>query len=372
MARQLLMSAELGDWLTELAAAEPTATAEVSAAVVAAMIAADPAALALVGVPALDPVDPREDGDRAYQELLEDLQQVRRGVAEVATARRRSADALAEAEGQPGDVRTQLQLRLAEAEHRERELTERSQRLQDEVDMVRIDKELAKAAYTAAEATLRVHAALADEPDADRDQQVVAAQDRLDAAAAALRQMRPPAVPAAAGLLELHADPLGRDVRLLLAVEPADTVTLLAVLDGATAIAEHRTQAIRLAGDLLTDIRAGDWPLADAEQPADAELRFPDAASYLARFCPADGDAVVRRAADLAVARTLAELRADRGISVDDLALETGISAERLQAIEHEGLGVANVHEAAAYVRALGGRLSLTVRLGESAPIQIT
>ena len=65
-------------------------------------------------------------------------------------------------------------------------------------------------------------------------------------------------------LLELRADPLGRDVRLLLAVEPADTVTLLAVLDGEDAIAEHQAQAIELAGDLLTDIRAGDWPPDDA------------------------------------------------------------------------------------------------------------
>ena len=45
-----------------------------------------------------------------------------------------------------------------------------------------------------------------------------------------------------------------------MAVEPADTVTLLAVLDGEDAITEHRAQAIELAGDLLTDIRAGDWP----------------------------------------------------------------------------------------------------------------
>ena len=55
-----------------------------------------------------------------------------------------------------------------------------------------------------------------------------------------------------------------RDVRLLFAVEPAGTVTVLAVLDGEDAIAEHRAQAIELAGELLTDIRAGDWPPADA------------------------------------------------------------------------------------------------------------
>jgi hypothetical protein len=236
-------------------------------------------------------------------------------------------------------------------------------------------KEVAKATYTAAEATLRIHAALEFEPDetgADRAEQVAAAQVRLDAAAETLRQLRQPANPAAADVLELRADALDRDVRLLMAVEPADTVTLLAALDGAAVVAEHYDQAVALASDLLSDIRAGDWPPADALGPADLEVTFADAATFLARFFPADGDAIVRRAADLAVVQTLAELRAGRGVSLDDLAVETGISAERLQAIERDGLRVARVHEATAYVRALGGRLTVTADLGESAPVELT
>ena len=104
-------------------------------------------------------------------------------------------------------------------------------------------------------------------------------------------------------VLELRADPLGRDVRLLLAVEPADAVMLLAVLDGEDAIAEHRSQAIQLAGDLLSDIRAGTWPPADAASASDLELTFADAATFLERFFPAASGAIAERAAALPAAQ---------------------------------------------------------------------
>jgi hypothetical protein len=173
-----------------------------------------------------------------------------------------------------------------------------------------------------------------------------------------------------AGLLELRADPLGRDVRLLLALEPADTVTLLAVLDGEDAITEHRVQAIRLAGDLLTDIRAGDWPPGETDDPADIEVTFADAATFLARFFPAQASAMAARAVGLATARPLAELRGSTSLA--DLSNKTGISEHRLRQIEEGGLRVAEMYEAVAYVRGLGGRLTLTAELSDSDPVQVT
>jgi hypothetical protein len=51
------------------------------------------------------------------------------------------------------------------------------------------------------------------------------------------------------------------------------------------------------------------------------------------------------------------------------MATETGIGEERLRFIEDGGLRAAEVQEAAAYVRALGGRLTLTAKIGESDPV---
>ena len=48
-------------------------------------------------------------------------------------------------------------------------------------------------------------------------------------------------------------------------------------------------------------------------------------------------------------------------MSLADLAVETGIDEERLRFIEEGGIRVAQVHEAVAYVRPLGRRLTLTV-----------
>jgi phage shock protein A len=400
MARGLRMSAELGDWLAELCRSDPASAAEVAAALMSVMTAADLVSLAMVCEAAAEPIDPREVVDDLYQSVLEALQQVRREVADASWATVGAKRLLAESEGDAqADPAVRAWLRQAwdNAKRNEAELARRSQRLQSEVDAFRTSKETAKAMYTAAEATVRVQDAIeaasfkrhgpeGDNELAAQQQAVDAAEDHLrevaaqaartlqrilDAAGpdAAINERRQPAGPVA-GLLELRADPLGRDVRFLMALEPAGTITLLAVLDGEDAIAEHRTQAIRLAGDLLTDIRAGDWPPAQAEGPADLEVTFADAATFLARFFPADSGAIARRAADLAAAQTLAALRGD--MSLADLSTETGISEQRLRDIEASGLRAAEVNEVAAYVRALGGRLTLTAKVGESAPVGLT
>jgi len=132
--------------------------------------------------------DPRETLDYSYQTQLELLQKVRRGVADVATSRKRielqmnqlqqssdkldrqARDALAAGredlardaltrksgvQGQLSDLNTQYTSLQAEEE----KLTGASQRLQAKVDAFRTRKETIKATYTAAEAQTRINEA---------------------------------------------------------------------------------------------------------------------------------------------------------------------------------------------------------------------
>jgi phage shock protein A len=130
--------------------------------------------------------DPRETLDYSYTTQLELLQKVRRGVADVATSRKRvelqmnqvqqtsdkldrqARDALAagredlarEALTRKAGVQSQLadlQTQYASLQGEEEKLTAASQRLQAKVDAFRVRKETIKATYTAAEATTRIN-----------------------------------------------------------------------------------------------------------------------------------------------------------------------------------------------------------------------
>ena len=132
--------------------------------------------------------DPRETLDYSYQRQLEMLQKVRRGVADVATSRKRvelqmnqiqqqsnklekqARDALGagredlarEALTRRSSAQTQLndlQAQYASLQAEEEKLTVASQRLQSKVDAFRTRKETIKATYTAAEAQTRINEA---------------------------------------------------------------------------------------------------------------------------------------------------------------------------------------------------------------------
>ncbi len=132
--------------------------------------------------------DPRETLDYSYQTQLELLQKVRRGVADVATSRKRvelqvnqlqqSADKLdrqardslaagredlaREALTRKAGLQSQLadlQTQYAALQGEEEKLTLASQRLQAKVDAFRTRKETIKATYTAAEAQTRINEA---------------------------------------------------------------------------------------------------------------------------------------------------------------------------------------------------------------------
>ena len=392
------MTTELGDWLAELSGSEPLTAAEVGAALVAVLQSSDLSDLVIVDRPgrSAEPVtdDPRTTVDYAYRQQLEHLQHIRRDLADAANGRRAAELALnaQQAAGADAAVIAALAERQAAAQLHEEALAQLSQRLQVEVDTFRTAKETAKARFTAAEASLRVAEAveaLGGEPDPDlaqRRAEIRAAEERLRALRypAAEKQVihhhsgraeaerpplaerpKPPAPPApqpevepVPGLLELRADPLGSDIRILFAVEPADTVMLLAVLESPEAVTEHGARAVRLAGELLTEIREEGWP-ADIDQVALA-----DSAEFRARLFPADDGSIADRAGMLAAMTSLGRLRADRQMTIDEVAARSGLPAHRVTAIERDGLRTARVHEAVALGRVLGARLELPTSPG--------
>jgi phage shock protein A len=393
------MTAELRDWLAELGESEPLTAAEVGAALVAVLESAEPAGLTIIGQPgrSAEPVaeDPREAVDDAYHRRLEELQVLRRRVAEAATARRAAEIAIRAQQDAGADARVIAALaeRLAAAQLREADVSTISQQRQLEVDTFRTAKETAKARYTAAEASLRIAEAIeaaGGEADPDLDQRredLRVAEDRLRALASAAvtrvvvrhhahrdagehspateRPEPPPPGPQRApepvpGMLELQADSLGSDIRILLATEPTDTVTLLAVLEGPDAVREDGAQAVTLAGELLTEIRDGGWPT-DLD-----EVALASAGEFLTQFFPADDGSIARRADVLAAMTPLARLRADLRLTIQEVAARSGLSAHRVAAIERDGLRSARVHEAVALARALGARLELP---GGSGPV---
>jgi phage shock protein A len=129
--------------------------------------------------------DPRETLDYSYQKQLELLQKVRRGVADVATSRKRIELQLQQLQAQADKLEDQgrkalavgredlarealtrrsgvqqqmqdLQTQYVSLQGEEEKLTLASQRLQAKVDAFRTRKETIKATYTAAEAQTRI------------------------------------------------------------------------------------------------------------------------------------------------------------------------------------------------------------------------
>ena len=134
--------------------------------------------------------DPRETLDYSYEKQLELLQKVRRGVADVATSRKRielqiqnlaqqtdklSEQAKAALAGGREDLAREaltrksglqqqiadLQVQLAQLQDQEEKLVVASQQLQAKVDAFRTKKETIKATYSAAEAQTKINEAFA-------------------------------------------------------------------------------------------------------------------------------------------------------------------------------------------------------------------
>ncbi|MFD0274247.1 PspA/IM30 family protein [Kitasatospora sp. NPDC127111] len=183
--------------------------------------------------------DPREVLDYSYEKQLDLVQKVRRGLADVATSRKRielqltqlnqsstklegqARQALAtgredlarEALSRRAAVTSQitdLQTQQASLQAEEEKLTLASQRLQEKVDAFRTRKETIKASYTAAEAQTRISEAVTgiSEEMGDVGTAMQRAQDKteqLQARAEALDELM------ASGALEDATLPAGRD-----------------------------------------------------------------------------------------------------------------------------------------------------------------
>jgi phage shock protein A len=153
--------------------------------------------------------DPRETLDYSYQRQLEMLTKVRRGVADVATSRKRvelqmnqlqqqstkledqarkalgmgREDLAREALSRKSSSQSQLndlQAQYAQLQGEEEKLTVASQRLQQKVDAFRTRKETIKATYTAAEAQTRINEAFSgiSEEMGDVGQAIQRAEDK--------------------------------------------------------------------------------------------------------------------------------------------------------------------------------------------------
>jgi phage shock protein A len=393
MAYRLRMPAEIGDWLTEVAGSQPEAAAETVAALLTLMAADGIPGPPLVTEPdRSDPVpaDPRELLDQQYQQMLEVLQHVRREVADASASRKRTEIQLS-APDLDSVLRPVLERRLAAARQLEAALMQRGQRLHHVVDRFRTDKEVAKAMATATEAQARIKdmiATLDAMPDAaeldraasesaTRLEQVLAEarrllalvqesvpnsgapdagrrsgdRDRLAAHTAAARSRSRPE----GDVLELRPDPLGSDARIFFAEEPIGTITLLTALEDTDAVIAHRDMAVELACELLEEIRDDGWPT--------DTLQIDDSTALVARFLPGRESELFRRATAFGTATTLARLREQAGLTVPELAERPELNESRVKRLELEGARGAKVEVLAAYARALGGTLRLTVDL---------
>jgi hypothetical protein len=349
----------------------------------------------MFGGSSTDPEDQLAELDYMYQRLADNLAGLSRQApgwtGQVVSRRYGPAQA-------PEDITPTVDEVMA-AETRMRELNVALQHWSTVVDEFRTSKEVIKAGYMAATGLAegqRSVLAASDTSDAERasaeaqlegaEQQkakALAALARLLARAAAIRRgLAQAAIDPAGrqatgpldlpeGLLELHADPLGSDARILFAVEPAGTITLLAVLDSAAAVHRHRDAAVDLACSLLVEIRDQGWPQPQEDAEPD-ELTFADSGAFLLRYFPDEVAAITARATVLAGARRLVGVRREHGLSASVLARRSGLSLEQVAGIELGGLRQATVADAAAYIAGLGGRLHLIADLGPGEQTEIS
>ncbi|MGI8448850.1 MAG: PspA/IM30 family protein [Streptosporangiaceae bacterium] len=421
MGYQLRMHNEIRDWLTELRVVEPELARLVGEAVLALLDAGETLGPPLV-VPLESvlrpPDDPREALDYSYQRQLEMLTKVRRGVADVATSRKRVELQVSALEQQAVKLASQRERALAAGDevlgsearsreagiqqrmselHRqihtltgqEERLTLASQRLQAKVEDFRVQKETIKATYTAAEGSQRVREAFAEmgadaseleETDVEADAasgfgfgfgSTPAAEDWLQQR---IRDLVPPFpddstdeedVPAPPGLMELR--PGAPDYLrggLLFVVEPSDTAVVVGWVDDPGRSRRDYREAIEAATARLAMAQPDD-PTAAAASPA-AFISY-DAESFLDEFFPG-GETEVEIGAGTLVARsrahTLAEARQRMRLTQAQVADRMNVRQERVSAIERAEPGATEVRTLTAYVRALGGRLEIIADVG--------
>ncbi len=417
MGFQLRMHNQIRDWLTDLRGTEPELARLVGEAVLAMLDAGESLGPPLV-VPLESvlrpPDDPREALDLSYQRQLENLTKVRRGVADVATSRKRvelqvgqleqraaklagqrkvaldagKEDLASEARTREAGVQEQLselrrQLLILTGE--EEKLTAASQRLQAKVDAFRVQKETVKATYTAAEASQTVREAFADIEEGVGGLEVTNAEAgassgfaRASTAANELlheiRDLTPPFLGSSGptGQDDIHPPPGVMELRpgapgnvragLLFVVEPQDTAVLVAWVKDAGGSPHDYQEVIPIAAARLAVAQSARPP-----EAAPAGFISYDAESFLDEFFPGEETEVEIGAGALVArnrAHTLAEARQRMRLTQAQVAQRMNVRQERVSAIERAEPGATEVRTLAAYVRALGGRLEIIADIG--------
>ena len=411
MGYRLRIHTQVRDWLTDLRGTEPEVARVIGEALLAMLEAGEslgpPLVLPLESV-LRSPDDPGEALDYSYERRLEMLQRVRRGVADVATSRKRvelqvsqleqsaaklvrqGQDALdAGRQDLAGDAQTRaaaVQEQLSELRHQlaalrgeEERLTAASQRLQAKVDAFRTRKETIKASYAADEASRSVREALAEIGEDAGDLEVTDAEAEISpaagntpAAVSELREETPDRTPTAEGdsgradeggaippgLMELRPGAPGRlRAGLLFAVEPEDTAVVLAWVEDPGRSLDEYQDVIRLAASRLAMAQSG----AASVAPPGVFIAY-DAESFLDEFFPGEETEVEIGAAALVArhrAHTLAQARQRMRLTQAQVAARMNVRQERVSAIERAEPGATEVRTLAAYVGALGGRLEI-------------
>jgi PspA/IM30 family/Helix-turn-helix domain len=418
MTYQLRMHAEIRDWLRDLCAAEPGLARAVGEALLAVIQEGESLGPPLV-VPLesvfREPDDPREALDYSYQRQLELLQRVRRGVADVATSRRRvelqvdqleqSAarlsgqrqealdaghdDEATEALTREGQIQHQLndlRVQLASLASEERKLSAASQRLQAKVDAFRTRKETIKATYTAAEASRRVRDAFeslgvdpgeldltiaADVPSGpDRDAAAASeVPDGIAGLAGTSEDVAGPAedgVPPPPGMMELRPG-APDDIRfcLLFVVDTPGTAVLVAWLDAQGHSPDNYQEALRAATARLAIAQPASSDVTAA--PPVAFYAY-DSETFLDEFFAGSETEIEIGAATLAArsrAYTLMQARERMRLTQAQVARRMNVREGRVSAMERAEPGETEVRTLAAYVRALGGTLEIVAAIGD-------
>jgi phage shock protein A/DNA-binding XRE family transcriptional regulator len=413
------MHSEIRDWLTELRVAEPELARLVGESVLALLDAGEtlgPPLVVSLESALQPPDDPREVLDYSYQRQLEILTKVRRGVADVATSRKRVELMVSTLEQQAAKLASQreqalgagneglaretrsreagTQQRLSELQRQlhtlageEERLSVASQRLQAKVEAFRVQKETIKARYTAAEGSQRVREAFAiiskDTSDLEETETETDSESDLASASVAEDELRQeirdlmlpwpgnsgPAeeedVPAPPGMMELRPGaPDYPRAGVLFVVEPSDTAVLVGWIEDPGGSRGDYREAIEAATARLATAQPDD-PAATSASPV-AFISY-DAESFLDEFFPG-AETEVEIGAGTLVARsrahTLAEARQRMRLTQAQVADRMNVRQERVSAIERAEPGATEVRTLAAYVQALGGRLEIIADVG--------
>jgi phage shock protein A/DNA-binding XRE family transcriptional regulator len=419
MSYRLRLHGQIRAWLTDLRDTEPEQARHVGEALLALIDAGEalgPSLVVSLESVLGQPRDPRESLDFSYQQQLEMLTRVRRGVADVATSRKRLELQMNSLEQQAGNLARQrdeaeragredlagvarreaaaiaeqlsdLRQQYGGLHREEQMLTTASQRLQRKVEAFRTRKETLKAAYTAAEASERVREAMADlgedagDPELfpgdrfslttrrvtpQKDELLQEIRDEeLDSQDGAEpkdhEDVEPPP-----GMMELRPGAPGElGAGLLFVVEPADTAVVLARVDDPGGSTRSYRAAIQLAAGRLPAATEG---AGGADVPADDAFTSYDAESFLDEFFPG-AETEVEIAAGALVARSrahsLAEARQRMRLTQAQVARRMNVRQERVSAIERAEPGATEVRTLAAYVAALGGRLEIVAHIAD-------